>query len=138
MSLESPAAAWYSYAVIRIVPRVEREEFINAGVVLFAPARRLLCCRIQLNRERLLALDPDVDVEPIERHLTHFEAVCRGAPDGGPIAELPVSERFHWLTAPRSTIIQPSPIHAGRSAALSATLDDLFARYVGGARTQRA
>lgn len=138
MSPESPAVAWYSYAVIRIVPRVEREEFVNAGVVLFAPSKRLLCCRFRLDRKRVLALDPAADIGPIARHLAHFEAVCSGTPDAGPIGELPVSERFHWLTAPRSTIIQVSPVHIGRANDLQAALDGLFARYVGDIREEDA
>jgi hypothetical protein len=130
MSHESPGE-WYSYAVIRIVPQVEREEFVNAGVILFAPAGGRLCCRVRLDADRLRALAGNVDLTQVEQHLRTFESICRGDPDGGPIAELPVSERFHWLTAPRSTVIQVSAVHEGWTADIEGTLDQLFTRYVG-------
>jgi hypothetical protein len=121
---------WYSYAIVRVVPRVERGECINVGVVLFARTRRYLAARIALDRERLHALAPDADLPLIERHLDNFLAICAGDPAGGPLAALPPSERFHWLTAPRSTIIQTSPVHIGRSAEPSTALEDLLERYV--------
>ncbi len=127
---ESPGDEWYSYAVVRVVPRVEREEFVNAGVVLFVPARRLLHTRIELDRERLRALDPEIDLDEVERHLRSVTSICNGSPDGGPIAELPAAERFHWLTAPRSTMIQVSPVHEGHTNDPAATLDRLFKLYV--------
>jgi hypothetical protein len=130
MSRESPGE-WYSYAIIRVVPQVEREEFLNAGVILFAPPSGRLCCRVWLASERLQALAGDVEVEMVERHLHTFELICAGDAAGGPIAELPVSERFHWLTAPRSTVIQVSPVHEGWSGDLDATIERLFEQYVG-------
>ena len=130
MSRESPGE-WYSYAVIRIVPQVEREEFVNAGVVLFAPASGELKCRVRLDASRLQALAAGIDLGLVKRHLDTFESICRGGAEGGPIAELPVSERFHWLTAPRSTVIQVSPVHEGWATDLDAALERLFARYVG-------
>jgi hypothetical protein len=115
---------------VRVVPRVERGECINVGVVLFAPTQRFLDARVELDVARLKALAPDVDVELIERHLRTFEAICAGRPQGGPVAALPPSDRFHWLTAPRSTVIQTSPVHVGRTGAPEATLDELVRELV--------
>lgn len=129
MSHESPDE-WYSYAIIRVVPRVEREEFVNAGVVLFVPTSGILRASFRLDRERLRALDDDVDLETLEKHLRVIHDICEGDADAGPIAELPASERFHWLTAPRSAVIQVSPVHAGRTADLDRTIDQLLERYV--------
>jgi hypothetical protein len=122
--------AWYSYALVRVVPRVERGECINVGVVLFARTRRYLAARVALDHARLRALAPDADLPLIERHLDNFLAICAGDPAGGPLAALPLSERFHWLTAPRSTIIQTSPVHIGRSDDPAVALEDLLDRYV--------
>ena len=129
MSPESPVE-WYSYAVVRIVPRVEREEFVNAGVVLLVRARRALCARFNVDTSRVLHLDPDADIESIDAHLALMDAVCRAEAGAGPIGELPADERFHWLTAPRSTIVQVSPVHEGRTTDIENTLDELFERYV--------
>jgi hypothetical protein len=103
----------FDYAVIRVVPRVEREEFINAGVIVYCRALDFLGARVELDRARLLALHPGADVEEIERALALIPRICAGDANGGPIAKLEQSERFHWLTAPRSTITQTSPVHAG-------------------------
>jgi hypothetical protein len=92
---------------------VEREEFVNAGVILFCPTCPYLGARIALDRERLTALDPAVDVDEVERLLDLIPRICIGDDTAGPIAELPLSGRFHWLVAPRSTVIQPSPVHSG-------------------------
>src|SRR5690349_8523785 len=108
-----PAPSSFDYAIIRVVPRVEREEFINAGVILFCRPRRFLEARVELDRERLAALAPDLDPDLVQRYLEIFPRVAAGGPETGPIGQLPLAERFHWLTAPRSTIIQPSPVHAG-------------------------
>ena len=105
--------ASFDYAVIRVVPRVERQEFINAGVVVFCLEKRYLEARIRLNPERLKALWPDVDLELITKHLDSVVRVCAGDPEAGPIAGLSQRERFHWLIAPRSTMVQPSPVHTG-------------------------
>lgn len=121
---------WYSYAIIRIVPRVERGECINVGAVLFARTHRYLAARLDLDATRLRALDPAADLALIERHLGNFLAICAGDPAGGPLAALPFSERFHWLTAPRSTIIQTSPVHTGQCADPEAALEELLAAYV--------
>ncbi len=126
---DSPTA-WYSYAVVRVVPRVERGECVNVGVVLFARERGYLQARIELDPARILALAPEADLSLIERHLGIIAAVCAGASDGGPLAALPPSERFHWLTAPRSTIIQTSPVHIGATSDPQATLDELLDAFV--------
>lgn len=120
----------FDYAVIRVVPRVEREEFINAGVIVHSPARRYLGCRFAFNEARLRALAPALDVAAVARHLDGLRAVCEGRPDSGPIARLPVGERFHWLVAPRSTVLQPSPVHAGLAEDPAAALERLFAALV--------
>lgn len=121
---------WYSYAVIRIVPRVERGESINAGVVIFARTTGYLRACVELDSSRLLALAPGADVSTIERHLRQFCAISAGASDGGPLAQMPPSERFHWLTAPRSTVIQTSPVHMGVADNLDAALDNLLDDFV--------
>ena len=121
---------WYSYAVIRVVPRVERGESINVGVVIFARTTGYLRASVELDTARLLALAPETDVPIIERHLRQFSAISEGAAAGGPLAELPPSERFHWMTAPRSTVIQTSPVHMGVADDLDAALDDLLNDFV--------
>lgn len=130
MASDEPAGVWYSYAIVRVVPRVERGECVNVGVVLFVRERRYLAARIEVDRARLLALAPDLDLALVERHLASFLAICAGRPNGGPLADLPPAERFHWLTAPRSTIIQTSPAHVGRTLDPAAELDGLLDAYV--------
>ena len=103
----------YDYAVVRVVPRVEREEFINVGVILSCQRTGFLQAAMALDEARLLALDPQVDLETVHRHLNAIIAICAGAADGGPIAQLPYRARYHWLTAKRSSIIQTSPGHTG-------------------------
>jgi hypothetical protein len=125
-----PADAPFQYAVLRVVPRVERGEAINAGVVLFARTRKFLGARVSLDRERLRAIAPDSDVDAIERHLDARRRIAAGDPDGGPIAQLDQSERFNWLVAPSSTVIQPSPVHTGLCPDPDATLERLFERLV--------
>jgi hypothetical protein len=121
---------WYSYATIRVVPRVERGEFVNVGVILFAREQEFLDARVELDRARLGALAPELDADLVERHLRTFEDICAGRPGGGPVAALPAPERFHWLVAPRSTIIQTSPVHVGRSDEPSVALEDVLDRLV--------
>lgn len=106
----------YDYAVIRVVPRVEREEFINAGVIVSCQRARTLAAAVSLDAARLHALDPHADVATLQRHLDAIVRICRGDADGGPIAALPARARFHWLTAKRSSVIQVSPVHTGRTA----------------------
>jgi hypothetical protein len=120
----------YDYAVIRVVPKVEREEFINAGVILSCPARSFLEAQIKLNESRLLALDPLLDLEMVKNHLATIPKICRGGADAGPIGQLSQRERFYWLVAPRSTIIQTSPVHTGRCSDPAAALQHLVATMV--------
>jgi hypothetical protein len=103
----------YDYAIIRIVPKVEREEFINVGVIVSCPAKAFLESRIELNEERLAALDPYIDLEFLRTNLATIPAICQGGDAAGTIGGLSQRERFYWLTAARSTIIQTSPIHTG-------------------------
>ncbi|MEJ0034694.1 MAG: DUF3037 domain-containing protein [Gammaproteobacteria bacterium] len=104
----------YDYAVVRVVPRVDREEFLNAGVIVSCPSRGFLEARIDLNEVRLLALDSTVDLDAVRANLASIPIICGGGPNAGPIGKLSPRERFHWLTAPRSTIIQTSRVHTGR------------------------
>ena len=122
----------FEYAVLRVVPRVEREEFINVGVILYCRARDFLEARIALDRERLRALDPGaaLDVDAVERALALIPRICTGDPGAGPIAALDRAERFRWLSAPRSTVTQVSPVHAGLCEDPAATLDHLMAKVV--------
>ena len=112
----------FEYALIRLVPRIERGEAINAGVIVYSQQYRYLCARIELDEDRLRALDPSVDVEPVRTALTAFSKAC----SEGPLAGRPLGERFRWLTAPRSTIVQPGPVHTGLTADPAAELDHLF------------
>lgn len=130
MTNDEPTGVWYSYAIVRVVPRVERGECVNVGVVLFVRERRYLAARIELDPDRLLALSPDLDLSLVERHLASFLAISEGRPAGGPLADLPPAERFHWLTAPRSTIIQTSPAHVGRTLDPTTELEHLLDAYV--------
>jgi hypothetical protein len=108
-----PVPSSFDYAIIRVVPRVEREEFINAGVILFCRTERFLGALIELNIERLRFLAPDIDLLLVQRHLNLIPLICSGSAEAGTIAHLSQSERFHWLVSPRSTIIQTSPVHSG-------------------------
>ena len=116
----------YDYAIVRVVPRVERAEFINAGVILFCRTRRFLGARIALDAARLAALAPQVDIHELNRHLAIIPLVCAGGAGAGPIGRLPLAERFHWLVAPRSAMIQTSPVHSGLCDAPEAALDALL------------
>jgi hypothetical protein len=120
----------FDYAVIRIVPAVEREEFFNAGVILFCPEQRFLGARIYLDREKLKAFAPQLDSEDIKRRLQAVENVCAGDPGAGSIAKLSQRARFHWLIAPRSTLVQISPAHSGVCEEPESTLNRLFAEQV--------
>ena len=117
----------FSYAVLRVVPSVERGEAINVGVVVYSRQHDdFLGLRVQLDDARLAALDPDCDPEPIRARLAALDLVASGGEDGGALAKLPASDRFGWLTAPSSTVIQPSEVHTGLTADPTATLDHLF------------
>jgi hypothetical protein len=121
----------FAYCVLRVVPDVERAEFLNAGVVLFARQAGFLEARVALDRDRLRALSPGCDPEPVERHLEALERVAAGDAAGGPIAALEPSERFNWIAAPSSTVVQPAPVHTGVTDDPAAKLAQLFARLVG-------
>ncbi|MDF3020258.1 MAG: hypothetical protein K0Q92_1561 [Steroidobacteraceae bacterium] len=121
----------YDYAVIRVVPRVERQEFLNAGVVVWCQEQDLLQARVDLDESRLRALHADVDVDTVRRHLDSFVIICEGGPDSGPIGQLSKRERFDWLVAPRSTIIQCSAVHSGRCIDAADTIGTLLRKMVG-------
>ena len=116
----------FEYALVRVVPRVERGEAINAGVIVYSKPFRFLRTRIELNERRLLALDPGADLSAVRAALAAFERACTQ----GPLAERPLGERFRWLTAPRSAIVQPGPVHGGITGDPAAELDRLFAALV--------
>lgn len=130
-----PERISFDYAPIWVVPRVERHESLAAGVVLRCIARDFLSARIHLDEARLRALAPeldvDVDVELIRRHLDAIVRICAAAPDAGPVAALGPRERWHWLVAPRSTVIQIGPVHVGLCEDPAAALDHLFDKLVG-------
>jgi len=116
----------YDYAIVRVVPRVEREEFVNVGVIVSCPAWDFLQARIEVDEQRLRALDPAIDVEAIRAHLASIPAICAGGALGGPIGRLSRRERFDWLVAPRSTIIQTSKVHTGRCSDPETLLEHLL------------
>ncbi len=120
----------FDYAMVRIVPAVEREEFFNAGVILFCPELQFLGARIYLDQQKLNAFAPECVPEEIERRLQAIEKVCSGDPSAGPIAQLSKRARFHWLIAPRSTLVQISPAHSGTCEEPESTLDRLFGEQV--------
>jgi hypothetical protein len=125
-----PTRAAFEYAIIRVVPRVEREEFVNVGVILFCRTRRFLDARIALDRARLAALAPQLDLAAIEDWLEHVPLVCKGGASAGPIGLLPQAERFRWLVAPSSTIVQPSPVHCGMCSDPEEALDRVMLTMV--------
>jgi hypothetical protein len=120
----------FDYAILRVVPRVDRGEFVNAGVILFGSTHAYLKSLIELDRARLLALSPGIDCDLIARYLDVIPRVCAGGVEAGPIGQLPQRARFHWLVAPRSTIIQTSPVHSGVEHDLDAALRKLFEKLV--------
>lgn len=120
----------YDYAIVRVVPRVEREEFVNAGVIVSCPALEYLAARIELDEARLLALDPTVDLESVRENLASIPAICAGGSGSGPIGRLTPRERFHWLVAPRSTVIQTSSVHTGRCDEPTLVLERLLQKMV--------
>jgi len=129
-----PGKFRYDYAVVRVVPKVDREEFINAGVIVSCPELSFLEARIKLNEARLLALDPSVDLELVRKHLAAIPTICRGGDGAGSIGQLPQRQRFHWLVAPRSTIIQTSRVHSGRCTDPGPVSERLLDRMVRSAR----
>ena len=128
MSERSPST--YDYAVIRVVPRVERGECINAGVIVCCASEGYLEARIELDASRLLAIDPTADVDAIGANLSTIPLICAGGPTAGPIGRLSIRERFDWLVAPRSTIIQTTPVHMGRCDRLAGAMEHLLDRMV--------
>jgi hypothetical protein len=121
-----PSRSAFTYAVLRIVPDIEREEFVNAGLILFARERRFLRARTDLDAKALAALDGDCDLDAIRAQLALVEGIADGTTDVAPFADMSQSERFHWLTTPRSTLIQPGPLHAGVTDDPEGTFDHLF------------
>lgn len=122
--------ASFDYAIIRVVPRVERQEFINAGVMAFCLEKRYLASRIQLDEQRLQALWPEVDVELVRKQLDAIPRICAGDETAGPIARLSQRKRFHWLISARSTMIQPSPVHTGICEETDDVLDRLTKQFL--------
>jgi DUF3037 family protein len=124
----------FQYAIWRVVPSVERGEALNVGVVVFCRRRQFLAARVLVDDARLHTLAPDLDIDAVRAHLDGMLRVADGDPAGGAVARLPQSDRFGWLTAASSTIVQPSPIHTGLCDDPQAVLDRLFARLVAPAR----
>ncbi len=125
-----PALCTYDYAVVRVVPHVDRGEFVNAGVILSCTSAQFLEARIELDEARLRALDPALDLTSIRTALAALPAICSGGPGAGPFAALSARQRFDWLVAPRSASIQTSPVHSGRCTDLGIALDRLMGKMV--------
>src|SRR5690606_26637470 len=120
----------FEYAVIRVVPRVERGEFLNVGVILFCSKQKFLRAVYTIHEEKLNVLSPGTDLGEINAYLQSFEKICKGGQQGGPIGQLPIAERFRWLTAVRSTVVQSSPVHPGLCLDAEDTLNRLFSQLV--------
>jgi hypothetical protein len=125
-----PDLRTYDYAIVRVVPRVERGEFVNAGIILSCDVERILQATIELDEGALLALDAGVDLDLVRNSLAAIPAICRGGAAAGDLGLLSARERFHWLVAPRSTIVQTSPVHTGRCSDLAAALEHLMDRMI--------
>ena len=125
-----PDPCTYDYAIVRVVPRVERGEFVNVGAIVSSDAEGYLEARFEVDETRLLALDSSLDLGAVRTALAAIATVCAGGENAGPIGRLTLRERFHWLVAPRSTMIQTSAVHTGRCDALGDVLDQLLARMV--------
>ena len=120
----------FEYAVIRLVPRVEREEFLNIGVILFCSRQKFLKAKYLLNESRLKAFSGNLDMAELKEHICSIERICTGSRDSGPIGKLDIASRFRWLTATRSTVVQTSKVHPGFCSDAAETLDKLFAQLV--------
>ena len=120
----------YDYAIVRVVPRVEREEFVNVGVIVSCPAQHFLEARFALDEARLRALDPNIDMETVRAHTDSIRAICAGGEKAGPLGRLSQRERFHWMVAPRSTMIQTSPVHTGKCDDPEKLIEDLLEKMV--------
>ena len=125
-----PAELTYDYSIVRIVPRIDRGEQINVGVILSCADTDFLEARIEIDEAVLRAIDPGIDLDAVRTNLAVIPAVCRGGPEAGPIGLLPARGRFRWLVSPRSTIVQPSPVHTGRTTDPAACLERLMDRIV--------
>src|SRR5579863_3809397 len=125
-----PARSSFDYAIVRIVPRIERGECVNVGAILFCRAHAFLEARIELDEARLRALAPTLDPAPLRAHLGLIPLICAGGAAAGPIGQLSQQQRFHWLTSPRSTIVQTAPAHSGLCADPAAALEHLLATMV--------
>lgn len=121
-----PGLRTYDYAVVRVVPRVERGEFVNAGIVLSCDIEKILRAAIELDEAALLAIDANVDLELVSKTLATIPAICAGGEGAGPIGKLSARERFHWLVSPKSTIVQMSPVHTGQCADVDAAVEHLM------------
>jgi Protein of unknown function (DUF3037) len=120
----------FEYAVVRVVPRVEREEFLNVGVILYCPSREFLRTKCYLDSDRLSWFCRDLSLDELSEKMKAFDQICQGLPAGGVIARLPMPSRFRWLTAAKSTVIQTSPVHPGLCDDPQETLDRLYAELV--------
>ena len=125
-----PGSNLFEYAVIRVVPQVEREEFLNVGVILYCPSKKFLQCLCAVDETRLCSFSNRTDIEEIKAHLHSFAQICEGSKDGGPIAQLDMPSRFRWLTATRSTVVQTSKVHPGLSEDPAKTLEKLYVEQV--------
>lgn len=120
----------FEYTIIRVVPKVEREEFMNVGVLVFCKRQKYLGIKFSVNKKRLTAFSDDIDIDLINQYLKAWELICIGGTKGGPIGALEVSDRFRWLSASKSTIIQCSKTHTGISSSPENVLEDAFERFV--------
>lgn len=125
-----PTSASFDYATLRVVPRVDRQEFVNLGVIVHCREQKFLAAKMLIDEPRLLALFPALDLEAVRLHAEAVVRIAEGDPAAGPIALLSQSERFHWLTSPRSTILQPSPVHTGLCANTTELLGHLYSRLI--------
>ncbi len=125
-----PVHSSFDYAVVRLVPRVEREEFLNVGVILYCLSQGFLGAKVELDEARVSAFAPELDLEWVRGHLESLPRICAGGRAGGPIGRLSQKERFHWLVAPHSTIVQAGPVHSGLCEEPAAALEHLMDRMV--------
>ncbi len=120
----------YEYTIIRVVPRVERGEFLNAGIIISSQAQKFLKAKVELDEKKLAALDPTADVAMIRSMLETIPLICDGRAQAGPVAQMSLRERFDWLTSPRSSSLQTSPVHTGRCTSADEALEDLMNKMV--------
>lgn len=125
-----PDKSIYEYAIIRVVPKVERGEFLNVGVILFSKRKKYLDMKFHLDEKRLTIFSSEIDIAELKEYLNAWEAVCKGSDAGGTIGKLEIQVRFRWLTANRSTIIQSSPVHSGLCEDMDELLGKLYSKYV--------